>query len=107
LVPRNFSWSFDIFDILVSWANSFPFISILDSSSKWDWEWFQVHLLEWLPLVARGDRCGCEFLVTLGGCRHLDSLEQWWRSGTCWCLFVAGSGDLVRDIAPSRRSAVR
>jgi hypothetical protein len=33
--------------------------------------------------------------VSLGGCRHLDGLEQRWRSGTCWLLFVVGSGELV------------
>jgi hypothetical protein len=70
-----------------------PLISILDSSSKWNWEWFLVHLLEWLHLVALEDRCGCGVLVTLGGCHHLDGLEQRWRSGTCWWLFVASSGD--------------
>jgi hypothetical protein len=36
-------------------------------------------------------------LVTLGSCRHLDGLEQRWRSDTCWWFFMAGSGDcLVR-----------
>jgi hypothetical protein len=64
-------------------------------------EWFQVYLLEWLHLVAIGDHCGCGFLVTLGGCRHLDGLHQRWRSGMCWWLFMADSGDLVRGIAPS------
>jgi hypothetical protein len=55
-----------------------------------------VYLFEWLHLVALGDRCGYEFLITLGGYRHLDGLEQQWRG-----LFVASSGDLVRGIAPS------
>jgi hypothetical protein len=27
--------------------------------------------------VALEDHCGCEVLITLDGCRHLDSLEQW------------------------------
>ena len=48
-----------------------------------------MHLLEWLHLVALGDRFGCGFLVTLGGCRHLDGLEQRRRIGTSWWLFVA------------------
>jgi hypothetical protein len=95
------SWTFDILDILVSWANSLPLISL-----AWLWiqskiEWFQVYLLEWLHLVAYEDCCRCGFLVTLGGSCHLDGLEQWWRSNTCWWLFVAGFGDLVRAIAPS------
>ena len=48
-----------------------------------------MHLLEWLHLVALGDRSSCGFLVTLGGCRHLDGLEQRRRIGTSWWLFVA------------------
>ena len=36
------------------------------------------------------------FLVTLGICRCLDGLEQQWRFGLCWWLFVADSGDIVR-----------
>jgi len=48
-----------------------------------------VYLLEWLHLVALGDRFGCRFLVTLGGCHHLDGLEQQRRIGTSWWLFVA------------------
>jgi hypothetical protein len=34
-----------------------------------------VHLLEWLHLVALEDRCGCRFLVSLGGFRYLDDVE--------------------------------
>ena len=48
-----------------------------------------MHLLEWLHLVALGDRSSCGFLVTLGGCRHLDGLEQRRSFGTSWWLFVA------------------
>jgi hypothetical protein len=33
------------------------------------------------------------FLVTIGGCRHLDGMEQWWSFGTSWILFVATPGD--------------
>jgi hypothetical protein len=87
--PRHLSWYFDIFVILVSLSKHLPLISILDSSSKWDWEWLLVHLLEWLHLVALEDCCVCGFLVTLGGCRHLDGLKQWWKSDICWWLFVA------------------
>jgi hypothetical protein len=90
--PRHFSWTFDILDILVSWENSLPLISL-----AWLWilseiEWFQVYLLEWLHLVALGDRCGYEFLVTLSSCRHLDGLDvlvivhgwlQWSCEGSC------------------------
>jgi hypothetical protein len=39
------------------------------------------------------DRYGCGFLVSLGGCHYLDGLEQQRSFGTCWILFVAGSGD--------------
>ena len=42
-----------------------------------------MHLLELLHLVALGDRFGCGFLVTLGGCCHLDDLEQRRSFGTC------------------------
>jgi hypothetical protein len=99
--PSYLSWHFDIFNILVNLSKHLSLIFILDLSSKWDCEWFLVHLLEWLYLVALEDRCGCGVLVTLGGCRHLDGLEQRWRFSTYWWLFVAGSGDLVRGIAPS------
>jgi hypothetical protein len=40
-------------------------------------EWSKVHLLEWLYLVSLGALFCCGFLITLGGCRHLDGLEQW------------------------------
>ena len=36
-----------------------------------------MRLLEWLHLVALGDRCGCRFLVTLGVYRHLAAEELW------------------------------
>jgi hypothetical protein len=93
LAPSYLSWHFDILDILVSLSKHLPLIFTIDSSSKWDWEWFQVHLFEWLHLVALGDSCGCGVLVTLGGCCHLDGLEQRRSISTCWWLFVAGSGD--------------
>jgi hypothetical protein len=99
--PSYLSWHFDILNILVSLSKHLSLISILDLSSKWDCEWFLGYLLEWLHLVALEDHCGCGVLVTLGGCRHLDGLEHRWRFGTCWWLFVAGSGDLVGGIAPS------
>jgi hypothetical protein len=79
--PRHFSWTFDILDILVSWAYSLPLISLIWLRIQSEIEWFQVHLLKWLYLVALGDRYGCGFLVTLGGCCHLDGLEQRWRFG--------------------------
>jgi hypothetical protein len=59
-----------------------------------------VHLLEQLHLVALGDRCGYGFLVTLGGCRHLDGLEQ--REGLARvddCLWPASV--IVRGLVPS------
>jgi hypothetical protein len=34
-----------------------------------------VNLLMSLHLVALGDRLSCGILVTLGDCRHLDSME--------------------------------
>jgi hypothetical protein len=40
-----------------------------------------------------GDCCGCGVLVSHGGCHHLDGLEQRRSFGTCWWLFVVGSGD--------------
>jgi hypothetical protein len=56
-----------------------------------------VYLLEWLHLVALRDHCGCRFLITLGGCRQLDSLEQRISFGMCWRLFVADSGGCERS----------
>jgi hypothetical protein len=74
-----------------------PLISLhLIAIFEWDWV-IQVH---WSLLCIQRHLRDCfaaEFLVTLGGCRHLDDLEQRWRSGTCWWLSVTGSGDcLVR-----------
>jgi len=43
-----------------------------------------MHLLERLHLVTLGDRLSYGFLVTLGGCRHLDGLEQWRSIGMSW-----------------------
>jgi len=63
---------------------------------KWDWETFRVHLLEWLHLVALGDRSCCGFLVTLGGCHHLDGLEQRRSIGMSWWLFLATPSVIVR-----------
>jgi hypothetical protein len=90
LAPRNPSWHFDILDIFVSLSKHFP---LIDSSSWWDCEWFLVHFLEWLHLVALGDHCGCGVLVTLGGCGHLDGLEQWRSFGMCGWFFMASSDD--------------
>jgi hypothetical protein len=45
--------------------------------------------------VALGDRCGCRVFVTLGGCRHLDGLEQQRSFSTSWSLFMAGFGDCM------------
>ena len=42
-----------------------------------------MQLLE-LLLVALGDHCGCDFLVTLGDSNHLDGLEQWRSIGMSW-----------------------
>ena len=39
--------------------------------------------------MALGDRSCYGFLVTLGGCRHLDGLEQRRSVGMRWRLFVA------------------
>jgi hypothetical protein len=89
----SLSWHFDILDILL--------ISILDSSLKWNWEWFLVHLLEWLYLVALGDRCGYGVLVTLCGCHHLDGLEQRRNCGKSWWLFLAISWWLWGVLVPS------
>ena len=51
-------------------------------------------LLEWLYLEALGVRVLLwGSLVALGGCHHLDGLEQRRRIGTSWWLFVAISGD--------------
>jgi hypothetical protein len=43
-----------------------------------------VHLHERLYLVALGDRYGCRVLIALGGCRHLDGLEQLGGVGKSW-----------------------
>jgi hypothetical protein len=104
--PRHFSWTFDILDILVSWAYSLPLISLAWLRIQSEIEWFQVYLLEWLHLVALGDCYGCGFLVTLGGCCHLDGLEQRWRSGTCWWLFVTVYNDLMRVLHLPRRIGI-
>ena len=97
---RAHSWHFDILDILVSLSKHLPLISLIESPSLWDWEWFQVHLCVILHLVAHEDHCGCGVLITLGGCRHLDGLEQRWSCGKSWWLFLDTSSDLVRGVVP-------
>jgi hypothetical protein len=42
----------------------------------------------------------CGILVSLGGCRHLDGLEQRKEVPYEWSLFVAGSG-VCEGLAPS------
>jgi hypothetical protein len=69
--------------LLVIWTSWHPcelsilsptHLSCLIANPKWDWE-IQVHLLVWLHLVTLGDHCGYGFLISLGGCHHLDCLE--------------------------------
>jgi hypothetical protein len=97
----SLSWHFDILGILVRLSKHLPLISILNSSSKWDWKWFLVHLLVSLHLVALGDRLSCGILVTLSGCRHLDGLVQWRSCGKSWWLFLATSRWLWGVLEPS------
>ena len=54
-------------------------------------------LLECLHLEALGVRVDWVSLVTLGGCHHLDGLEQ--RGSSCrgWCLSPAPIMVIVRD----------
>jgi hypothetical protein len=54
-----------------------------------------VHLLVSLHLVGTWVFFAAGFFVSLGGCHHLDSLEQQRRSSTCWWLFMASSDELV------------
>ena len=85
----------------MSLSKHLPLISFIDYSSLWDWEWFQVYLLEWLHLVALGDRFGYGFLITLGGCHHLDGLEQ---RRSMWHELMIVRGHLtviVRGLVPS------
>jgi hypothetical protein len=59
-----------------------------------------VHLLDSLHLVAHRDRCGCGVLVTLGGCHHLDGLEQrWGPTRVSDCSWPASL--IVRGLVPS------
>ena len=60
-----------------------------------------MHLLKWLHLLAVGDRLSYGFLVTLGGCHHLDGLKQQRSIGMCWWLLVAISWWFVRGLVPS------
>jgi hypothetical protein len=57
-------------------------------------------LLEWLHLEALGVRVSLwDLLVTLGGCHHLDGLEQRGSSGG-WCLSLAPIVVIVRGSWP-------
>ena len=68
----------------MSLAKALPLISIIDSSSLRLGENPNA-LLECLHLVALGVRVSLQdSLVTLGGCHHLDGLEQRRRIGTSW-----------------------
>jgi len=52
--------------------------------------WFRVILvhLHWgLTSSGTSDRLRCGFIVTLGGCRHLDGSEQLGVIEEDWCLF--------------------
>jgi hypothetical protein len=71
----DLSWTFSHSNILLSWAHSLPLISLACLTNQSEFEWFQVHLLMSLHLVGTWVSIGCRILVTLGGCRHLDSLE--------------------------------
>jgi hypothetical protein len=79
----------------LSWAHPLSLISLACLPNQSEIEWSQVYLLVSLHLVGTWVFFCCGFLVSLGGCCHLDDLEQRWRSGTCWWLFVAGSDELV------------
>jgi hypothetical protein len=61
------------------------------------------YLLEWLHLMALGDRCGYRVLVTLGGCHHLDGLEQQRSIDMSWWLFMAISRWLWGVLCLSRQ----
>jgi hypothetical protein len=75
----SYSWTFDILVSTLSWAKAFPLIPthllafdcdlwvrLSDSSAS---------IID-LHLEALGDWFPAVFLVTLGGCHHLDSLEK-------------------------------
>ena len=68
----------------MSLANALPLISIINSSSLRLRE-NPSALLECLHLEALGVRVSLwDSLVTLGGCRHLDGLEQRGSSSEDW-----------------------
>jgi hypothetical protein len=105
-VWADLSWTFDILNILVSWAYSPTHLSCLIANPKWDW--VIPSAFAWVILSSgTWDRCGCGFLVTLGGYRHLDGLEQRRSFGKCWWLFVADSGDCERSCTILRWRATR
>jgi hypothetical protein len=88
-------WLVDHSSTPLSWAHPLPLISLACLPNQSEIEWSQVHLLVSLHLVGTWVFICCGILMSLGGCHHLDGLEQRWRSGTCWWLFMAGSSELV------------
>jgi hypothetical protein len=91
----RYSWLVDHSSTPLSWAHPLPLISLACLPNQSEIEWSQVHLLMSLHLVGTLVFICCGILISLGGCRHLNGLEQRWRFGTCWWLFVAGFGELV------------
>jgi hypothetical protein len=83
----------------LSWVNLSHSSPCLNVHQKWDWVISSV--FAWvITLVALGDHCCCNFLVTLGDCRHLDGLEQPRSVGMSWWLFAATPGVIVRGSWP-------
>jgi hypothetical protein len=93
--PRGLSWTFWLSNILFSWAHPLTLISLAWLPNQSEIEWSQVHVLVSLHLVGTWVFFCCGIFVSLGGCHHLDGLEQRRRSAMCWWLFVAGSDELV------------
>jgi hypothetical protein len=90
------SWHYDILVSILSWANALTLL--LTHLLAFDCDsWVRLSdssaLIIALHLEALEGLFAMGFLVTLGFCRQLDGLEQWWRFGMCWWLFVAGSSD--------------
>jgi hypothetical protein len=83
------SWNFNWSNTLERMCKHLPLISLPSASSKLRMGVILVHLHWVLASSGTSDRLSYGFLVTLGGCGHLDGLEKLGVIEEDWWLFFA------------------
>jgi hypothetical protein len=102
---EELSWTFVNLDILLSWAYSFPLISLAWLLIQSEIEWSKCIVLVSLHLSGTWMIFGCGILVSLGGCCHLDGLEQQRSCGKSGAYSWSPPDDLWGVLCLPRRSA--